>query len=270
VAGVAGVAGVAVAGAALTVLALAALGAGPAAAQAPGAAWLDGPPRAWNAPGAAVPPAPAGDRPAACLAQERIAGGAEDTQLAAAGWRLLAAWPVQRAGATAAVLATAGYDGMCRPTGLNGFVFAGGRFAGTLAPAPMAARADGVLTGPPALDPGGAALAAAFRRCAPADPACCPSRPETRVAYRLEGAPGAPVLVVAAAGGGPGAALPHTGGGPAPAPAGAAGWAAAAAAGLVIVAAASHLGSGRGGGAPAALRPRGPGETSTSREEAER
>jgi hypothetical protein len=237
---------VALTGAALTALALAALGAGRAQAQAPGAAWLDGPLRAWNAPGAAVPRAPAGDSPAACRAQERIAGGAEDTPLAAAGWRLLGAWPVQRAAQTAVVLATAGYDGMCRPTGLNGFVFAGGRFAGTLAPAPMAARADGVLTGPPALDPGGSVLMAGYLRYAPADPVCCPSRPETRVTYRLEGAPSAPVLVVAAAGGGPGAALPRTGGGPARALPGAAGWAAAAAAAatLAVAGAASRRGPG--------------------------
>ena len=38
-----------------------------------------------------------------------------------------------------------GADGMCRPTRYNVFVFVAGRFAGTLSPALMTSREDGIL-----------------------------------------------------------------------------------------------------------------------------
>jgi hypothetical protein len=123
----------------------------------------------------------------------------------------------------------------------NGFVFAGGRFAGTLAPTPMASRFDGALTGAPTLAPGGASLTATFLRYAPDDPLCCPSRPEARVTYRLEGLPGAPVLTPVAIA--PASAqLPRTGGGPTlPVPMA---WGIAATALAAMVSATSLLGGG--------------------------
>ena len=67
---------------------------------------------------------------------------------------------------------------MCRPVNLQQFVFVGGVFAGTLAPAPMVPRSDGALT-----DAGISAadrLFAFFDRYGPDDPLCCPSE-ETAV-----------------------------------------------------------------------------------------
>lgn len=192
---------------------LAGSGAGVAQAQAPTATWLDGPPRAFNTAGAAIPrsPASSGEIFPPCRTQERTAAGAEESQIAGAGWRLISSWPAQRTGNLTVVMATSDYDGMCRPMAFNGFAFADGRFAGTLAPAPMDSRADGVLSGLPQLLPN-EGLAATFQRYAPTDPACCPSRPSARVTYRLGGAAGARVLVPVAIGAAPG--LPNTGSGP--------------------------------------------------------
>jgi hypothetical protein len=166
------------------------------AVGAQAAAWLDAPPSAFNRPGAAIPAAPpsvtpAGDR---CRARERPAAGPEETQVAAAGWRLESYWPTQRAGDLALVMATADYDGMCRDAAFNGFAFVGGRFAGTLAPEPMVARLDGVLSEPPTLG-ADRRLTASFIRYAPTDPLCCPSRGHTRVTYRVDAAAAGPALV---------------------------------------------------------------------------
>ena len=73
------------------------------------------------------------------------------------------------------MVATSDYDGMCRDFGYNGFAFVGGRFAGTIAPQPMASRFDGALFEPPTLA-AGRRLTASFIRYAPTDPLCCPSR----------------------------------------------------------------------------------------------
>jgi LPXTG-motif cell wall-anchored protein len=187
--------------------------AGSAAAQT--AAWLDGRPAAWNAPGGAVPPATPGisGNVPRCLTQERAAAGAEEEQVVRAGWRLESYWPTARAGDLAVVVATSDYDGMCRPTVFNGFVFAGGRFAGTLSPDPMAARTDGVLN----IRADGATVRVAdgkvearFVRYAATDPLCCPSRGHTVVTYRV--GPGPQLLVESRVGEPPAAA-------PAPAPA---------------------------------------------------
>src|SRR5439155_26264187 len=133
----------AVARSAGVVLALAALAA-TAHAQT---SWLDSPPPPWNVPGAPVPAAPPGGGPVdpQCQAQERAPVGSEEMAVVARGWRLTSAWPIQRAGVVAVLRATAAYDGMCRPTEYNAFVFEGGQFAGTLSPVNMFARTDGAL-----------------------------------------------------------------------------------------------------------------------------
>jgi hypothetical protein len=193
---------------------------GVAAAQS--AAWLDGPPRGWNRPAAEMPPVPQASaaNTARCTAQERAPSGAEESAVAAAGWRLTAYWPAVRAGDLAVVLATAGYDGMCRPIGYQAFVFAGGRYAGTLAPGPMASRTDGALASTqqgPSVTVAGDRVEARFVRYAPTDPLCCPSRGHTRVAYRVERGPAGPVavpdalLAEAAAPSGAPTQLPRTG-----------------------------------------------------------
>jgi hypothetical protein len=160
------------------------------------AIWLDGPPTAWNTAGGAIPTAPdSGPVFDMCLAGERGPVVAEESPVVAANWRLLANWPTRRVGEVAVVMATAGYDGMCRPVAFNAFVFAGGTFAGTLAPEPMASRTDGVLTGIPSIRPDGR-IEATFTRYASTDPLCCPSRPSVSVTYRVEDHAGQPVVVV--------------------------------------------------------------------------
>ncbi len=49
----------------------------------------------------------------------------------------------QRFGDGEVVLGRSGVDGMCRPLGYQGFVFVGGRFAGTLAPPTRSAARRG-------------------------------------------------------------------------------------------------------------------------------
>jgi LppP/LprE lipoprotein len=171
---------------------------GSAAAQT--ATWLDGPPHGWNRAGAPLPPAaqPFATNIARCAAQERAASGAEESAVAPAGWRLTTYWPTTRAGDLAVVLATAGYDGMCRPIGYQGFVFVGDRYAGALAPEPMASRSDGAIATSsqgPGLAVTGERIEASFIRYAPSDPLCCPSRGQTRVVYRIERGPAGPVVV---------------------------------------------------------------------------
>src|SRR5205823_9962777 len=71
-------------GAVLAALALV----GPAAAQT--ANWLDARPQGWNRAGAPLPPVPQASaaNTTRCTAQERAPIGAEESLLAAAGWRL--------------------------------------------------------------------------------------------------------------------------------------------------------------------------------------
>lgn len=177
------------AGAAGALLALALTGV--AGAQG---SWLDGPPRPWSSAGSAVPAAPPADVAVwpACRARERAPSGAEEQQVAAAGWRLMSYWATQRADKLALVMATANHDGMCRPWGYNAFVFAEGRFAGTLSPESMNSRTTGALD-TAALQPDGR-VEATFRRYAPRDPLCCPSLPAARVIYRVDSASAGPVV----------------------------------------------------------------------------
>jgi hypothetical protein len=196
---------------AITLVAL--LGLLPAAAFAQQAAWLDAAPRNWNTAGAAVPaaPPPAVDAPAQCGKDERAAQGVEETQVAQAGWRLESFWPSQRASNVALVMALSGYDGMCRPLGFNGFVFADGHFAGTISPMNMNSRADGALRNVPTLA-GDSSLEAFFTRYAPTDPLCCPSKGATPVSYRVGATAAGPVLVPVRIGTTPGSVqLPRTG-----------------------------------------------------------
>jgi hypothetical protein len=191
---------------------LLAAAAGPAAAQQ--ATWLDGPLEQWNAPGMAVPrsPFPAGFGPPQCQARLRRASGAEEETVVAAGFQVAEYWPTQRRGDVTLIMATAGHDGMCRPTVFNAFVFFAGRFAGTVSPFPMGARSDGTLVRPPTILPDGH-VDASFIRYAPSDPLCCPSRPQTRLLYRVDVTDAGPVLLAERPGGAT-LRLPGTGSGP--------------------------------------------------------
>ena len=153
--------------------------------------WLDGSLASWNAPGMAIPAAPAvaGNPDPRCTSRERPAETAEDHALLSAGWRLFL--PYQRGWNVTLAAGLAGYDGMCRPLAYQYFVFVDGVFAGTAAPEPMDSRFDGSadtvnlwfadqLTGE-------------FRRYAPDDPLCCPSG-SAYVEYTILNTPEGPVL----------------------------------------------------------------------------
>ncbi|MGN6674021.1 MAG: LppP/LprE family lipoprotein [Thermomicrobiales bacterium] len=157
----------------------------PAATPRPVATWLDQQPlAAWNVAGAALPSAPAasGDPPteARCATSSRQPAGPEDQALAGAGWALFGT--TLRFGPTVVVQAMSAVDGMCRPRGYQAFVFMNGQFAGTLAPAPMNARADGSLG---SITLASNQITGQFQRYSPADPLCCPSRIST-VTYQVD------------------------------------------------------------------------------------
>jgi hypothetical protein len=153
-----------------------------ASAQNPAAngGWLDKPLTNWNKPGATVPKAPppdlSADQRARCAKEfTRPPSTAEDRAVADAGWTLIG--PLQVYAGTSVLLASADYDGMCRPTPIQGFVFSGGTFAGTLSPSLVYARSDGALT---AVNLRSATeLSAQFVRYTAKDPLCCPSRIST-------------------------------------------------------------------------------------------
>jgi heat shock protein HslJ len=160
-----------------------------------GASWLDpAAPARWNAAGAKIPLAPrtAPDASLAgqCASQSRRPASAGDRAVTAAGWKLLGA--SQRFGDTEVVGGQSGFDGMCRPTGYQFFVFSGGRFAGTVSPGPMDSRTDGAAQVPVLASAHD--LAVTFSRYTPSDPLCCPSS-LTTVRYRLDAQPRGPVLV---------------------------------------------------------------------------
>ncbi len=174
-------------------LLLLAAGAAPAPTASP-AAWLDAEkPAGWNRAGAPVPKAPKSDGEVLgkgrCKEGVRPGAGPEDAALAAAGWSLFASQ--QRFGDAVLVIAGAGGDGMCRPLNVQAFVFVKGKFAGTLAPLPADSRTDGVLDEAHLF---GASIDASFRRYAPDDPLCCPSR-KSEIVYRVESGANGPVVV---------------------------------------------------------------------------
>ena len=161
-------------------IALAALLPASGRAQDKIAAWLDAPkPAPWNMPGASIPAAPKTEGPidARCRSQARPAELDEDMRLRDHGWSLVGAY--QGGWRMLVILATASYDGMCRPRQYQYFVFVRGVFAGTLAPRPMDSRTDGAL-GRVTLQHDGR-LSAVYQRYAAADPLCCPSRATTVV-----------------------------------------------------------------------------------------
>lgn len=176
----------------MAALLLAALTAGVAAADG---AWLDTAPPRWNNPGGWVPDAPSGINLDRCGKDERSPAADEESQVAAANWRLQDYWPMQANGKVSVVMATASYDGMCRPWLFNVFVFYDHRYAGTLSPAPMNSREDGVLNRTPVIEADGR-VTAQFTRYAPTDPLCCPSRGVTTVTYRITGDPALPYAVM--------------------------------------------------------------------------
>lgn len=174
----------------LTGLLRTAAAAGLAAVLLPGAAaadgsWIDAPTIApWNAPGMAVPEAPAFNDPGfpdnRCGHDERPAETFEDNAVAAAGWHLYGAYT--GGWGTYIVSGLAGYDGMCRPLSYNYFVFVDGQFAGTLSPTPMDSRVDSSGFGPTLF---GDTINMRFSRYTEQDPLCCPSS-SSFVQFKIE------------------------------------------------------------------------------------
>lgn len=157
--------------------------------------WLDGEPANWNVAGAAIPSPPETlaeiEIFPPCERFVRAAESPEEAGLYREGWLVVGAaetgWGVRL------VTGAVGFDGMCRPFEYQDFVFVDGRFAGTLAPAPMVSRSDGAL-----VDSGISTeerLFARFVRYAPADPLCCPSGGEEYVGYAIERTAAGPLVV---------------------------------------------------------------------------
>lgn len=142
------------------------------------AAWLNSPkPASWNRAGASIPSAPRAQDPIdpRCRTLARPAELEQDKLVRDAGWDL---FNVYQGGWQILVIhATASYDGMCRPWHYQAFVFVRGVFAGTLSPQSMDSRTDGALDRVTLENDH--TLSAAYRRYAPADPLCCPSKTTT-------------------------------------------------------------------------------------------
>jgi hypothetical protein len=143
--------------------------------------WIDQQPLGtWNTPGAPVPTAPAVDIDHVdprCFDLGRPVESLEDEQLVQAGWHLVGQyWSGWN---TRVVIGTSNFDGMCRPSGYQIFVFSDGVFAGTASPDLMDSRTDGAgganvqlyrqLTVP------GVSFRTTFSRYLDTDPLCCPS-----------------------------------------------------------------------------------------------
>lgn len=164
------------------------------ATSTPPIEWPDRPLTNWNQLGGPIPP-PATPAPAAlatrCPPVQAVTSAAA-AALSGAGWlpflyfdRELVAGDVEVLGGMT------GADPICRPMGYNLFVFVGGRFAGTLSPRPMDARAD-LSSGMVRLLPD-EALAVEITRYGPNDPPCCPSARDT-VRFAVDRSRQAPVV----------------------------------------------------------------------------
>jgi LppP/LprE lipoprotein len=164
-------------------------------AQSP-AGWLDSPLVQWNQPEARLPaPSTSAESPAALARRcgSNAAKGSSADAVSKAGWvpflhqdRSLVRDDIELLGGMSS--ASAG----CEASVFNLFVFAAGRYAGTIAPAPMTNGRDGVVGA--VRFTGADALTAEFARYTPKDTECCPSS-RVRVTYRIDRSGGRPLLV---------------------------------------------------------------------------
>ena len=171
-------------------------GAASGTASAQSSSWVDRVTEHWNRAGAAIgaPPASQESRPALAkrCAPFVVTEGATAAAVTQAGWipflhldKQLSRDDVEVLGGMAAATPD------CQPEVFNLFVFAGGRFIGTLSPSSMAKDQDGAA-GPVRLA-GMDTILAEFSRYKPTDTACCPSS-IVRVSYRINRTGAAPVL----------------------------------------------------------------------------
>jgi hypothetical protein len=162
-----------------------------------GTAWLDvTSPVNWNVAGASLPAAP---RPAdadlapggRCQSELRPPSTPEDRAVVLRGWSLVG--PYHRYGHTSVFLATSSADGMCRPSGFQGFVFVDGSFAGTLSPELMNSRSDAAIAGAGIDLYNDHALGVTFTRYAASDALCCPHA-STSVSFEIKLADGRSIV----------------------------------------------------------------------------
>ena len=171
----------------------AALFASPATKQPPrGASWLAAGVANWNHSGAAVPKAPPGNAAnrERCKDLLRPPSGVHDRAVTAQGWLIYGS--LQRFGRTVVVTGASDLDGMCRPRGFQVFVFFERKFAGTLSPELMNARADGSQTRCSLTRERN--ISAEYARYSKDDPLCCPSGAAT-VPFEVEDRPDGPLVV---------------------------------------------------------------------------
>jgi hypothetical protein len=152
--------------------------------------WLDENLVSWNAPGMAIPAAPAESRASIpyCAGFVRPPETAEDEQVADRGWLLYS--PYELGWGISIIEGFLWFEVNCRPVGLQAFVFVDGVFAGTLAPQPMLPRTDGALFD---MGFGANGISALYDRYTPNDGLCCPSA-QTRVGFVVERTPSGPVV----------------------------------------------------------------------------
>jgi len=166
------------------------------AAAKSGGRWLDTPLTNWNwnTKLTAIPRALLGKDAAPmdprCKETQRSGHSAEDKLITGAGWTLFG--EEQQFDDVALVMALTSVDGMCRPLGYQGFVFVGGKLAGTVSPEPMDTRTDG-STGPIHLT-STSRLTVGFNRYEASDARCCPSKRQI-VTYNIERTGARPLLV---------------------------------------------------------------------------
>jgi hypothetical protein len=162
--------------------------------RARAASWLDAKSIVnWNHAGASIPKAPKSQTDAdtlkRCVASIRQPASNEDRNVRAAGWMLFA--PLEIYNGITLVQGAADFDGMCRATNSQAFVFKNGRFAGTMSPAPTLARTDGSLQ---TVDLFGSEFSVPFNRYKDSDPLCCPSA-TTTVTFTVKDTAKGPLLV---------------------------------------------------------------------------
>jgi len=175
------------------VLMLVAVSATGAFAQSAGA-WLDRPMQGWNTAGGAMPSSrslPVAS--SATLDRCKVTAPAPTPNqgstsavpiLSRAGWRPYL--HQDRALVRQGLEILGGLTDMtqaCEPVHFNLFVFVDGRFAGTLAPAPMTTARDGAVGAVRIVNE--TALTAEFARYAANDSECCPSS-RVKVTYRID------------------------------------------------------------------------------------
>lgn len=159
--------------------------------------WLDAAPKQWNKPGASIPRARKLGLDEDEFMRKQCLPGVKQPMTPEArtvvekGW-LLAAETHDNRGIVV-VTGMQDFDGMCRPTRYQDFVFVNGKYAGTLSPALMDSRSDAASIRVAFPDPG--KVYAEFERYSLPDPLCCPSR-VSEATYEIRDAGGKPVVAL--------------------------------------------------------------------------